>query len=87
MRRQRGRHAGIKLLGQRLDNAGAQPRLGPAAEPFQAQAFVAEFAVEAFPGAILPGLARIDQRRGDALIGNHFKSARLTNSGPLSERR
>jgi hypothetical protein len=33
--------------------------LGPAAKPFQAQALIAELAVETFPGAILPGLARI----------------------------
>jgi hypothetical protein len=37
-------------------------RLGSAAEPFEAQALVAEFAIEAFPNPILPRLARLDQR-------------------------
>ena len=42
--------------------------LGAQAKPFQAQALVAELAVEALVGAFLPGSARIDQRRVGALI-------------------
>jgi hypothetical protein len=38
------------------------------AEPFQAQALVAKLAVEALANPILPGFARIDQRRLDALL-------------------
>src|SRR3546814_836145 len=40
----------------------------PRPEPFEAQALVAELAVEAFAGAILPGLARVDQCRADPLV-------------------
>ena len=43
---------------------------GARAEPFEAEAFIAEFAVEAFADAILPGLARLDQRGADALRGD-----------------
>src|ERR671919_2010254 len=42
-------------------------RLGARTEPFEAQALVAELAVEAFRDAILPRLAGLDQRRADAL--------------------
>src|SRR3974390_884300 len=42
-------------------------RLGARSKPFEAQALVAEFAVEAFRDAILPGFAGLDQRRADAL--------------------
>jgi hypothetical protein len=38
-----------------------------AAEPFEAQALVAEFAIEAFRNTILPRFARLDQRRADIL--------------------
>src|SRR5262249_2104451 len=41
--------------------------LGSAPEPFDAQALVAELAIEALCHAILPRLARLDQRRGYAL--------------------
>ena len=43
-------------------------RLGARPEPFEAQALVAELAVEALRDAILPGLAGIDQCRVDALL-------------------
>ena len=42
-------------------------RLGAGSKPLEAQALVAEFAVEAFRDAILPGFAGLDQRRADAL--------------------
>jgi len=41
-------------------------RLGPRAEPFEAQALVAELAVEALARAVLPRLARVDQGGLDA---------------------
>ena len=45
-----------------------RPDLGVDAivKPLQCQKLVAEFPVERFVGAILPRLARIDQRRLDA---------------------
>ena len=55
----------IEVLPPRFDQ---HLRLGARAEPFEAQALVAELAVEAFRRAILPGLARIDQCGGDALV-------------------
>jgi hypothetical protein len=42
-------------------------RLGARSKPFEAQALVAEFAVEAFRDAILPRLPGLDQCRADAL--------------------
>jgi len=42
-------------------------RLGARTKPFEAQTLVAKLAVEAFRDAILPRLARLDQRRADAL--------------------
>src|SRR5512134_1340337 len=41
--------------------------LGARAEPLQGQTFIAELPVEALVGTVLPGLARVDQRRLDAL--------------------
>ena len=38
---------------------------GAIAKPFERQAFVSELPVEGFVGAILPGLARIDEGRVD----------------------
>ena len=46
------------------------PSLGPGAEPLHVQAFVAELAIEALADAILPRLARIDQRRSDLLLAD-----------------
>ena len=43
---------------------------GARAEPFEAEAFVAELAVEALGDAILPGLAGLDQRGANALRGD-----------------
>ncbi len=42
---------------------------GAAAEPLEAQTFVAKPTVEAFIGSVLPGLSRIDERRTDLLVG------------------
>ena len=41
-------------------------RFTTTAEPLQAQAFVAEAAIEALVGTVLPGLTRVDQCRLDA---------------------
>ena len=37
-------------------------RFDTVAKPFHRQAFIAEFAIEAFRRSVLPRLARIDQR-------------------------
>ena len=44
--------------------------LGAGTKPLQAQAFIAEFAVEAFIHAILPRFTWINQSRANALSGN-----------------
>ena len=62
-------------------------RLATTAEPFDAQALVAELAVEALVGTVLPRLARVDQCGLDAGMSSHSRIALPTNSGPLSERR
>src|SRR5271166_5974956 len=62
----------VIVLPPRLDH---RLRLGPRPEPFEAQAFVAELAVEAFYRSILPGLARIDQRSFDALVHDPFQES------------
>ena len=58
---------GVEVLPPRFDH---HLRLGSGAEPIEAQAFIAEFAVETFRCAILSGLARIDQCRADTLANN-----------------
>ena len=55
----------VVVLTPRLDD---DLGLGPGAEPFEAQALVAELAVETLRRAVLPGLARIDQGCLDALV-------------------
>ena len=62
-------------------------RFSAAAEPFHAQALVAELAVEALVVAVLPWLAGIDESRIDVGGAEPFQNRLLTNSGPLSERR
>ena len=47
--------------------------LAQAAEPFDVQAFVAEPAVEALVGAVLPRLSRLDQCRADLRCLDPFK--------------
>jgi hypothetical protein len=51
--------------------------LGARQEPFEAQALVAELAVEALADAVLPGLAGVDQRRLDTLIGHPLQQRPL----------
>src|ERR1700693_4543326 len=46
------------------------PRLGAGTEPFEAEAFVAELAIEALYDAILPGLPRLDQCGADPVRGD-----------------
>ena len=47
--------------------------LGAREEPLHAQALVAELAVEALADAILPRLARVDQRGLDALVDDPLR--------------
>src|SRR6188472_2938075 len=54
----------VEVLAPRLDQDLC---LASRTEPFEAQALVAKLAVEALRRAILPGLARIDQRGCDTL--------------------
>ncbi len=49
------------------------PRFGSASEPLHAQPLVAELAVQALGGAILPRLAGVDVRRFDALLLQPFQ--------------
>jgi hypothetical protein len=70
-----------ELVGREISEARVRPhvvvvppprfndhlRLGARTKPFEAQALVAELAVEAFRDAILPRLARLDQCRADAV--------------------
>ena len=74
----------IVVFAPRLDH---HLRLGPRAEPFERQALVAKFAIEALRRSILPRFTRIDERRLDALIEDPLQKRGETNSGPLSERR
>ena len=55
------------------------------AEPLQRQALVAELAVEALVGAVY-GFPRSLRAVATSAWAIHSKMARLTNSGPLSER-
>ena len=48
-------------------------RFRTVAKPFHTQAFVAELAVEAFVGAVLPRFAGVDQRRIDLRPSEPFK--------------
>ena len=61
----------VVVLAPRLDD---DLSLGPRPEPFEAQALVAELAVEALRRPILPRLAWIDQGGLDALVDDplHF---------------
>ena len=44
------------------------PGFDAIATPFHGQTFVSELAVEAFVGAVLPGLARINEYRFNLLV-------------------
>src|SRR5690348_229956 len=57
----------VEVLPPRFDH---HLRLCSRTEPLDAEAFVAEFAVEAFADAILPGLAGVDQGGADAVLGD-----------------
>ena len=49
------------------------PCLGAASEPFDRQAFVAEFPVEALIRAVLPGFAGVDRRYFDSFVEQPFE--------------
>ena len=63
-----------------------------ACEPFPAEAFVSEFAVEAFDIAVLPGRSRFDKGRTDAMacepfdhrLGRKLRSVVGADKGRLS---
>jgi hypothetical protein len=54
----------VVVLPPGLDDGAS---LGAAAEPLHAEALVAELAVEALVGPVLPGLSGVDERRIDTL--------------------
>jgi len=56
---------GVVVLTPTLDDNFC---FGARAEPFEAEAFVAELAVEALGDAILPGLAGLDQRGANEVL-------------------
>ena len=58
---------GVVVLTPTLDDNFC---FGARAEPFETEAFVAEFAVEALGDAILRGLAGLNQRGANALRGD-----------------
>lgn len=58
---------GVVILSPGLDQ---DLGLGTGAEPFDAQAFVAELAVEGLVGTVLPRLARLVKGRVDAVVGH-----------------
>jgi len=57
-------------------------RLRARPKPFQAQALIAQLAVERFVGAILPWLAGIVSAVSMSAVCSHRRIARDTNSGP-----
>jgi hypothetical protein len=56
---------------------GARP------EPFERQALVAELAVEALGGAVLPGLAGIDEGRLNALVNDPLQQCARDEPGAI----
>jgi len=62
-------------------------RFATTAEPFDAQAFVAELAVEALVGTVLPWLARVDQCGLDVLGVEPFEDRFADELRSMSERR
>ena len=56
---------------------------GARAEPLQAQALVAELAIEALVVGVLPWLARVDQRRGDAALGDPLEDRAADELRPV----
>ena len=62
-------------------------RLAAGAEPFHAQAFVAKLAVEALVGAVLPGLAGVDQGDLDVRLDDPFKDRLADELRAVSERK
>jgi hypothetical protein len=55
-------------------------------EPPPVQAFVAQFAIKALHGAMLPRTARRDEGGADILILQPAHTAAAVNGAPLSER-
>lgn len=61
------RRDGVVMLARVV---GHHARLGPVAEPFHVEAFVAQLTAKTVGRAILPGLVRADQRCLNALLHN-----------------
>ncbi len=64
-------------------SADHRTRFLAAAEPLDAQAFVAELAVEAFARAVLPRLARLDQSGPNALIRDPLEQCKRYELRPV----
>ena len=58
-------------------------RFGARPEPFERQTLIAELAVEAFRCPVLPGLAGIDQRCLDALVGDPLQEGARDELGAI----
>jgi len=71
---------GVVLLSPALDDHFG---LSPAPEPVEGEAFVAELAVEALVGAVLPGFAGGDVGGLDALIGEPGQDGPGDELGPV----
>ena len=67
----------------RSPSADHHTRLLPAAEPLDAQALVAELAVEAFARAVLPRLAWLDQAGSDTFIGDPLEQRERYELGAI----
>ena len=80
----RVRPHGVVVLSPGLDQGH---RFLPGSEPLHVEALVAEAAIEALVGAVLPWLAGSDVRGIDLRVEQPALTAAETNSGPLSARR
>jgi hypothetical protein len=61
--------------------------LQAASKPLEADALVAQRAVDALVRSVLPRLARIDEGAADALVDDPLQYGLADDLGPLSERR
>jgi hypothetical protein len=66
------RSHGVEVLAPRLDH---DLRLATRAEPLEGQALIAQLPVERLVGAVLPGLARIDQGGLDLSLGEPLQDS------------
>ena len=71
---------GVVVDAPGLDEDG---RFGPGSEPLDAQALIAELAVEALIGAILPRLAGVVEDGGDAGMRDPLEDGPADELGPV----